>query len=138
MQLLGVYALRLLARVYVKFLISSPSPQNSLVTDLNNMHMLTRSNELVDPLQTDVKWHGESKERYAVYRFNTKQKDQMFCPQCGASLGIDFREVLSPARYGISVRNLTLSSFHPFILSSILPSLLSFFLITSWLVIGSG
>lgn len=37
------------------------------------------------------------------YRFNTKQKDQMFCGKCGASLGIDFRETPDFNGYGISV-----------------------------------
>lgn len=39
------------------------------------------------------------------YQFNTKQKDQLFCGKCGASIGIDFREFLSPgpSRFGISV-----------------------------------
>lgn len=40
----------------------------------------------------------------------------MFCPKCGASIGIDFRQVLDPHRYGISV-----SSF--FILTSFLPDI---------------
>ncbi|TPX13167.1 uncharacterized protein E0L32_006367 [Thyridium curvatum] len=51
---------------------------------------------LVYPHRKDVKWHGESHERCAVYRFNTKQKDQLFCPRCGASLGIDFRDFNKP------------------------------------------
>lgn len=39
------------------------------------------------------------------YRFNTKDKDQMFCGKCGASLGIDFRDFYKPKfdGYGISV-----------------------------------
>lgn len=39
------------------------------------------------------------------YRFNTKEKDQMFCGKCGASLGIDFRDFYQPkwTGYGISV-----------------------------------
>ena len=36
-------------------------------------------------------------------QFNTKTKDQLFCPKCGASIGIDFRENHNPKRYGISV-----------------------------------
>jgi hypothetical protein len=37
--------------------------------------------------------------------FNTKTRDHMFCPKCGASLGIDF-EKTRPEKpfYGISVR----------------------------------
>ena len=50
-----------------------------------------------------------------MYQFNTKQKDQLFCPKCGASLGIDFRDVLKPEwdGYGISV-----SGTLPFLLAS--------------------
>lgn len=44
-----------------------------------------------DPERKDVKWHGESQSRCAVYRFNTKLKDQLFCPKCGTSLAIDFK-----------------------------------------------
>ena len=35
-------------------------------------------------------------------QFNTKLKDQLFCPKCGVSIGIDFRDVNE--HYGISVR----------------------------------
>lgn len=50
--------------------------------------------------------HGDSRERCAVYQFNTKLKDQLFCPKCGTSLGIDFRDFWKPKfdGYGISVR----------------------------------
>jgi hypothetical protein len=58
---------------------------------------------LVYPPATDVTWHPGHRERCANYRFNTKSKDQMFCPKCGASLGIDFREVREPHTYGMSV-----------------------------------
>jgi hypothetical protein len=50
-----------------------------------------------------VTWHNEGRARVHNYQFNTKQKDQMFCPKCGASIGIDFREVHSPQVYGMSV-----------------------------------
>lgn len=56
-----------------------------------------------DPEAKDVVWHNNGRERCSNYRFNTKQKDQMFCPKCGASLGIDNRQTLTPHRYGISV-----------------------------------
>lgn len=55
----------------------------------------------LDPKKKDVHWHGDARDRCAVYLFNTKKKDQLFCPRCGASLGIDFRE---EDDYGISVR----------------------------------
>ncbi|KAB5582556.1 hypothetical protein GE09DRAFT_1211197 [Coniochaeta sp. 2T2.1] len=56
--------------------------------------------------QEDVKWHGDSRSRCSVYRFNTKRKDQLFCSRCGTSLGIDFRESTKPKfdGYGISAR----------------------------------
>jgi hypothetical protein len=58
-----------------------------------------------DPVRDKVQWHGDSEFRVARYRFNTKQKDQMFCPRCGASLGIDFRDANKPDfdGFGISV-----------------------------------
>ena len=57
-----------------------------------------------DPYQKDVKWHGDSRERCADYRFNTKVKHQLFCPKCGTSIGIDFRDTPGRTdRYGISV-----------------------------------
>lgn len=59
---------------------------------------------LVYPRREDVKWHGDSESQVLRYRFNTKQKDQMFCGKCGASLGIDFREAPEFSGYGISAR----------------------------------
>ncbi|KAI1136728.1 hypothetical protein F5Y05DRAFT_414983 [Hypoxylon sp. FL0543] len=56
-------------------------------------------------VSTDVAWHNNGRERCASYRFNTKQKDQMFCPKCGASLGIDFEKWWPDHTYGISVRS---------------------------------
>ncbi|KAF9877651.1 duf636 domain-containing protein [Colletotrichum karsti] len=56
---------------------------------------------LVYPNKTDVTWNGDSREKCTNYRFNTKTKDQMFCGQCGSSLGIDF---LKEDYYGISAR----------------------------------
>ena len=67
----------------------------------------------IDPEAKDVVWHNNSRERCGTYQFNTKEKDQLFCPKCGASLGIDFRETQKPHRYGISVRSSGLSYFHP-------------------------
>ncbi|KAL1855771.1 hypothetical protein Daus18300_010946 [Diaporthe australafricana] len=58
-----------------------------------------------DPNREDVKFHGDGESRVQRYRFNTKEKDQMFCGKCGASLGIDFRDFFKPKMvYGISVR----------------------------------
>lgn len=62
--------------------------------------------DLADPLASDVTWHNGSKAKLSVYQFNTKQKDQMFCGTCGSSIGIDFRDVLTPAQYGISARTI--------------------------------
>ncbi|KAH9907886.1 Mss4-like protein [Xylariomycetidae sp. FL2044] len=61
---------------------------------------------LVYPPAKDVVWHNNSQSRVSRYRFNTKEKDQMFCPQCGASIGIDFREWhgFKEHTLGISVR----------------------------------
>jgi len=57
-----------------------------------------------DPEASAVTWHNDSRSRCSNYRFNTKKKDQMFCKHCGASIGIDFREVFAPKHlYGISV-----------------------------------
>lgn len=58
---------------------------------------------IADPKRHQLKWHGDSQSRCAVYQFNTKQKDQLFCPKCGSSIGIDFRDVRDG--YGISVSN---------------------------------
>lgn len=68
-----------------------------------------------DPGRDKVRWHGDSEFRVARYRFNTKQKDQMFCPRCGASLGIDFRDVYKPDfdGFGISVGGFFFAAFLP-------------------------
>lgn len=61
---------------------------------------------LVYPSRDNVKFHGDGEAQVMRYRFNTKEKDQMFCGKCGASLGIDFRDFYMPkwTGYGISVR----------------------------------
>lgn len=58
-----------------------------------------------DPSRDNVKFHGDGEAQVMRYRFNTKEKDQMFCGKCGASLGIDFRDFYMPkwTGYGISV-----------------------------------
>nr|ACM42401.1 hypothetical protein [Floropilus chiversii] len=59
-----------------------------------NCSACTRSGYLlVYPEASSVTWHKDSRARCSNYRFNTKDKDQMFCKHCGASIGIDFREV---------------------------------------------
>lgn len=57
-------------------------------------------------VRDDVAWHGDSWNRLSRYQFNTKQKDQLFCGHCGASIGIDFRDSQAPrpSMFGISVR----------------------------------
>lgn len=57
-------------------------------------------------VREDVTWHGDSWTRLSRYQFNTKQKDQLFCGRCGASIGLDFRESEGPehpSMFGISV-----------------------------------
>ncbi|KAI0181522.1 hypothetical protein GGR52DRAFT_567742 [Hypoxylon sp. FL1284] len=61
---------------------------------------------LVYPKATDVVWQNNGRERCANYRFNTKRKDQMFCPKCGASLGIDFNDCYKDHIYGFNARAL--------------------------------
>ncbi|KAF2971482.1 hypothetical protein GQX73_g2112 [Xylaria multiplex] len=58
------------------------------------------------PDAKDVVWHNNSRERCVNYQFNTKTRDHMSCPKCGASLGIDFREVFKPHRFGFSARTI--------------------------------
>ncbi|KAH7015490.1 Mss4-like protein [Ilyonectria destructans] len=58
---------------------------------------------LVYPLHEAVTWHHGSDTRVARYQFNTKTRDHMFCPKCGASIGIDFNHK-EPKAYGISLR----------------------------------
>lgn len=61
--------------------------------------------KIKDPSRENVKFHGDGESQVLRYRFNTKEKDQMFCGKCGASLGIDFRDFYQPkwTGYGISV-----------------------------------
>jgi hypothetical protein len=64
----------------------------------------------LDPKKENVTWYGDSRSRCINYLFNTKQKDQMFCPKCGTSLGIDFR---NNSVYGISVSDSSAGSKLP-------------------------
>ncbi|KAI0392530.1 hypothetical protein F5Y17DRAFT_459749 [Xylariaceae sp. FL0594] len=76
---------------------------------------VTECNCSAYPEAKDVVWHNDGRARCAEYRFNTKEKDQLFCPKCGASIGIDFRDVLTPRRFGISARtinNIDLDKLH--------------------------
>ncbi|KAK8130290.1 hypothetical protein PG999_002670 [Apiospora kogelbergensis] len=68
-------------------------------------YLLTFLNH-TDPAATNVKWHNDSRSRCAAYQFNTKEKDQLFCPKCGTSLGIDFRDFMKPHTYAISARTI--------------------------------
>ncbi|KAH7149834.1 Mss4-like protein [Dactylonectria estremocensis] len=58
---------------------------------------------LVYRSRDQVTWHHGSDTRVGRYQFNTKTRDHMFCPKCGASIGIDFWNE-DPKEYGISVR----------------------------------
>ncbi|KAG5662201.1 hypothetical protein KAF25_004440 [Fusarium avenaceum] len=60
---------------------------------------------LVYPSHKKVTWHNDSDKRLSRYLFNTKTRDHMFCPKCGASIGIDFEKAKpNDPCYGISVR----------------------------------
>ncbi|KAI0832985.1 Mss4-like protein [Hypoxylon sp. FL0890] len=89
---------------YIKFSVtlSPPLPEHK-VLNCNCSSCSHFGYLLVYPKATDVVWHNNGRERCASYRFNTKQKDQMFCPKCGASLGIDFEKWWPDHTYGISV-----------------------------------
>ncbi|KAI1127558.1 glutathione-dependent formaldehyde-activating enzyme [Nemania abortiva] len=92
---------------YIKFAFTlSPSLEGSKVMQCNCSACTRFGYLLVYPEAKDVTWHNNGRERCSNYQFNSKKKDQMFCPKCGASLGIDFREVLTPPRFGISVRTI--------------------------------
>ncbi|GAW15267.1 hypothetical protein ANO14919_046760 [Xylariales sp. No.14919] len=92
---------------YIKFAFSlSPGLDEHVVLSCNCSACSRFGYLLVYPDAKDVIWHNNSRERCVNYQFNTKKKDQMFCPKCGASLGIDFREVFTPHRYGISCRTI--------------------------------
>ncbi|KAF3765885.1 hypothetical protein M406DRAFT_68282 [Cryphonectria parasitica EP155] len=92
---------------YIKFSVnlSPPLPENKpLLCDCSACRRFGYL--LVYPVRQDVEWHGDSWTRLSKYQFNTKQKDQLFCGKCGASIGIDFRDFDAPhpSRFGISVR----------------------------------
>ncbi|KAI1411148.1 hypothetical protein F5Y13DRAFT_63391 [Hypoxylon sp. FL1857] len=90
---------------YIKFSVTlSPPLPEYKVLNCNCSSCSHFGYLLVYPKATDVVWHNNGRERCASYRFNTKKKDQMFCPKCGASLGIDFLKWFPDHTYGISVR----------------------------------
>ncbi|CAJ2511645.1 Uu.00g072700.m01.CDS01 [Anthostomella pinea] len=90
---------------YVKFAVTlaPPLPEHQVV-QCNCSACVRFGYLLVYPEAKDVVWHNNGRARCANYQFNTKQLDQMFCPKCGASLGIDLRERMTPHRYAISAR----------------------------------
>ncbi|KAI6353180.1 hypothetical protein MCOR25_009131 [Pyricularia grisea] len=88
---------------YIKFSVTlSPPLSETKVLDCGCSICRRAGYLLVYPKRHQLKWHGDSQSRCAVYQFNTKKKDQLFCPKCGSSIGIDFRDVRDG--YGISVR----------------------------------
>ncbi|KAI1344028.1 glutathione-dependent formaldehyde-activating enzyme [Xylariaceae sp. FL0016] len=92
---------------YIKFAmtLSPPLPEYKVLEC--NCSACTRFGYLlVYPEATQVKWHNDGRARCARYQFNTKKKDQMFCPKCGASLGIDFRECVPTHTYGVNARTI--------------------------------
>ncbi|KAI1083726.1 Mss4-like protein [Whalleya microplaca] len=90
---------------YVKFSVTlSPPLPEYKVLQCNCSACTHLGYLLVYPEAEDVVWHNNGQERVSRYQFNTKLKDQMFCPKCGASLGIDFRECHKPHTYGINAR----------------------------------
>ncbi|KAI1376040.1 hypothetical protein F4677DRAFT_445755 [Hypoxylon crocopeplum] len=90
---------------YIKFSVTlSPPLPEYKVLNCNCSACTHLGYLLVYPKAKDVVWHNNGRERCASYRFNTKVKDQMFCPKCGASLGIDFEGWTKEHTYGFSVR----------------------------------
>ncbi|KAH7040137.1 Mss4-like protein [Microdochium trichocladiopsis] len=96
---------------YIKYTVELSPPLYERTVNQCNCSACTRLGYmLVYPEDKFVTWHNNSEERVARYVFNTKSRDHMFCPKCGTSLGIDFREVhraKEGKRYiGVNVRNL--------------------------------
>ncbi|KAI0900990.1 hypothetical protein F4806DRAFT_177146 [Annulohypoxylon nitens] len=93
---------------YIKFALtlSPPLPEYE-VLNCNCSSCTHLGYLLVYPLVKDVVWHNNGRERCASYRFNSKKMDQMFCPKCGTSLGIDFEGFFKEKDImGISVRTI--------------------------------
>ncbi|KAI1388919.1 uncharacterized protein F4822DRAFT_262292 [Hypoxylon trugodes] len=92
---------------YIKFSVTlSPPLPEYTVMNCSCSGCFRLGYLLVYPKAKDVVWHNDGRKRCASYRFNTKTKDQMFCPKCGTSIGIDFEAVHKEHTYGISVRAL--------------------------------
>ncbi|KAI1471341.1 uncharacterized protein F4812DRAFT_413632 [Daldinia caldariorum] len=91
---------------YIKFAVtlSPPLPEYKVV-ECNCSACTHLGYLLVYPKASEIVWHNDGRGRCASYRFNTKGKDQMFCPKCGTSLGIDFLDTLEDHVYGISARS---------------------------------
>ncbi|KAK3986223.1 centromere protein V [Cladorrhinum sp. PSN332] len=94
---------------YIKFDVTlSPPLSQQQVIDCSCSICRRAGYLLVYPPHAQVTWHDDSLARTAAYRFNSKTKDQLFCPKCGISIGIDFRDSPFPSwrknHYGISVR----------------------------------
>ncbi|OQO11275.1 hypothetical protein B0A48_05531 [Cryoendolithus antarcticus] len=47
---------------------------------------------LVYPLDENVKFEGDCESKLASYAFATKTRVHKFCPKCGSSMLIDFRQ----------------------------------------------
>jgi len=47
---------------------------------------------LVYPDRSQITWHHNSFERAKRYRFNSKDREHLFCGDCGTSIGIDFQK----------------------------------------------
>ncbi|KAI1093380.1 hypothetical protein F5B19DRAFT_132892 [Rostrohypoxylon terebratum] len=93
---------------YIKFALtlSPPLPEYE-VLHCNCSSCTHLGYLLVYPQVKDVVWHNNGRQRCASYRFNTKKMDQMFCPKCGTSLGIDFEGLFKEKDImGISVRTI--------------------------------
>ncbi|KAI0885349.1 uncharacterized protein GGS22DRAFT_142605 [Annulohypoxylon maeteangense] len=91
---------------YIKFSValSPPLPEHEVV-NCNCSSCTHLGYLLVYPQVKDVVWHNDSRKRCAGYRFNSKKMEQMFCPKCGTSLGIDFEGFFKGNDiYGISIR----------------------------------
>ncbi|KAK7948168.1 Mss4-like protein [Apiospora aurea] len=92
---------------YIKFAVTLSPPLPEYQVLQCNCSACTRFGYLlIYPDAANVQWHNDGRSRCAAYQFNTKAKDQLFCPKCGASLAIDFRDVLKPHTYAVSARTI--------------------------------
>ncbi|KAM7208531.1 hypothetical protein V8F20_001212 [Naviculisporaceae sp. PSN 640] len=91
---------------YIKFSVTlTPALPDMKVMNCNCSACTRFGYLLVYPEASSITWHNDGRARCSNYQFNTKNKDQLFCQHCGASIGIDFRECYAPKHvYGISVR----------------------------------